>query len=86
MIQVRNVSDKLHKELVRRAKLKGLTLSAYIEDLLEREIERPPAEEVFERIRRLPRVKLSKPAAEYLREEREEREEHLSHLIERRRS
>ena len=61
-------------------------MSAFIEEILERELERPPAEEVFERIRRAPRVKLPKPAAEYIREEREEREEDLSRLIERRRS
>ena len=83
MIQVRNVRAELHAELVRRAKLRGKTLSGFIEDLLEREIERPPAEEVFEEIRRRPRVKLPKPVAEYIREEREEREEHLSRLIER---
>lgn len=86
MIQVRNVPDRLHRELVKRAKARGLTLSAYIEDLLEHEVERPPAEEVFERIRSRPRVKLPKPAAEYIREEREEREEHLSRLHERRHS
>jgi antitoxin FitA len=73
MIQVRNVPDRLHKELVRRAKARGMTLSDFIEDLLEREVERPPAEEVFERIRQQPRVKLPRPAAEYIREERASR-------------
>jgi hypothetical protein len=73
MIQVRNVSDKLHRELVRRARANGQTLSDYIEDLLEREVERPPAEEVFETLRRLPPVSLPRPAAEYVREERESR-------------
>lgn len=74
MIQVRNVPDKLHKELTRRAKLRGQTLSSYIESLLEREINRPPAEEVFEQIHKLPRVTLARPVADYLREEREEYE------------
>lgn len=73
MIQVRHVPDKLHRELVRRAKAKGKTLSDYIEDLLEREVERPPAEEVFEALRGLPPVSLPRPAAEYIREERESR-------------
>lgn len=86
MIQVRNVPDRLHRELVKRAKARGQTLSAFIEEILEREIERPPAEEVFERIRQRPRVKLPKPFAEYIREEREEREDHLSRLHEQRRS
>ncbi|HEV3473640.1 MAG TPA: hypothetical protein VG408_10665 [Actinomycetota bacterium] len=74
MIQVRNVPDRLHRELVKRAKAKGQTLSAYIEDLLERDVERPPAEEVFDRVHRLPRVQLSRPVADYIREEREEPE------------
>jgi hypothetical protein len=73
MIQVRNVPDRLHKELVRRSKAKGMTLSDFIEEILEREIALPPAEEVFARIRSLPAVKLPKPAAEYIREERTSR-------------
>lgn len=67
MIQVRNVPDRLHRELVKRAKARGKTLSDFIEDLLEREVERPPAEEVFERLRELPPVKLPRPASDYIR-------------------
>jgi hypothetical protein len=73
MIQVRNVPDRLHRELTKRAKAKGMTLSDYIEDLLEREAERPPAEEVFERVRRMPSVKLPRPFADLIREERTSR-------------
>jgi len=51
MIQVRNVSPELHAELVRRARLAGKTLTAYVQDILEREVGRPPAEEVFARIK-----------------------------------
>ena len=86
MIQVRNVPDRLHKELVKRAKARGQTLSAYCEEVLEREIERPPAHEVFERLRKLPPINLGRPVADLIREEREEREEHLSRLHERRHS
>ena len=74
MIQVRNVPDRLHKELVRRAKAKGQTLTDYIQDLLEREVARPPREEVFERIASRTPVKLSRPGAEMIREEREKHE------------
>ncbi len=79
MIQVRNVSAGLHKELVRRAKLRGQTLSDFIKALLEDEVSLPPEEEVFERIRNREPVKLPRPAADYIREAREER---LSHLEE----
>lgn len=59
MIQVRNVPDRLHRELKRRAKLRGQSLTDYIEEILEREVEVPPAEEVFERIRRSEPVDIS---------------------------
>jgi hypothetical protein len=36
MIQVRNVTDRTHRELVRRAKARNQTLTAFIEELLER--------------------------------------------------
>ena len=80
MIQVRNVPDRLHKELVRRAKLKGQTLSDFIEALLEREVALPPREEVFARIRSREPVNLSVPVAELIRQEREERESHLAEI------
>jgi plasmid stability protein len=73
MIQVRNVPDRLHRELVRRARARGVTLTDYLEDILEREVSRPPAEEVFERIARRTPVDLGRSVAEILREEREGR-------------
>ncbi len=74
MIQVRNVPDRLHRELTRRARAGGQTLTDYIQDLLEREVTRPPAEEVFERIQARRPVKLGRPAAELIHEERAARE------------
>ena len=80
MIQVRNVSDDLHQELVRRAKLKGRNLSDYIKAILEREVARPPREEIFARVRSREPVNLSVPVAELIRQEREERESHLAEI------
>lgn len=73
MIQVRNVSDRLHRELSRRAKALGLTLTEYIEQVLEREISRPPAHEVFDRIEARKPVKLGRRAADLIRDERSSR-------------
>ncbi|HEX5466525.1 MAG TPA: hypothetical protein VFW92_07590 [Candidatus Limnocylindrales bacterium] len=73
MIQVRNVPDRLHRELVRRARRRGLTLTRYIEDILEREVARPPTDEVFDRIEANPAVQLGRPAADLVREGRAER-------------
>lgn len=49
-------------------------MTDYIQDILEREVARPPAEEVFERVARRAGVRLGRPAAELIREERSDRE------------
>ncbi len=73
MIQVRNVPDRLHRALLKRAKQRGQTLTDYIQDLLEREVSRPSAEELFERIASRSAVDLGASAAELIRVERSER-------------
>jgi hypothetical protein len=70
MIQVRNVPAALHRQLARRAKARGETLTQYIQGILEREVARPPADEVFERIAARRAVDLGRPAAELIRAER----------------
>jgi antitoxin FitA len=59
MIQVRNVPDRLHRELTRRARSRGQSLTAYVEEILEREASRPQPEEVFSRIRSREPVEIS---------------------------
>ena len=73
MIQVRNVPDGLHKELVQRARARSQTLTDYIQEILEREVARPDPREVFRRILEREPVDLGVPAAELIREEREGR-------------
>ena len=74
MIQVRNVPDALHAELVRRAEAEGVTLTAYLQAILEREVARPPRAEVLGRLLALEPVRPGVTAAELIREEREGRE------------
>ena len=74
MIQVRNVPDRLHRELAKRAKRRGVTLTKYIQDILEREVARPPADEVFERIEASPAIRLGRPAADLIGEDRADME------------
>ena len=83
MIQVRSVPDKLHRELVRRARRRGVTLTHYIQQILEREVARPPIEDVFKRIAKLPRVDIGRPVEEIIREAREERAERIDRLLRR---
>ena len=73
MIQVRNVPDRLHRELQRRAKGRGTTLTDFIQEILEREVTRPPATEVFQRIGKRATVDLGVSAADLIAQEREER-------------
>lgn len=72
MIQVRNVPDWLHAELTGRARRSHRTLTDYVQEVLEREVARPPAQEVFERIRGRAPVDPGRPAAELIEEERRE--------------
>jgi plasmid stability protein len=74
MLQVRNITERLHRELRRRAKARGQSLTDYVEEILEREIARPPAEEVFDRIESRRPVDLDIRVAEIIRQERSERE------------
>ena len=72
MIQVRDVPDELHAELTRRARARGQTLTSYIQEILEREVEHPDRQEVLRRIYARDPVKLDRPIADLIREERRE--------------
>ena len=73
MIQIRNVPEKIHRQLKARAALAGKTLSEYILQELKKDLTRPTREELLDRIAKLPGVNLSKSPAEILREERDRR-------------
>ncbi len=73
MIQIRNVPEKIHRQLKARAALAGKTLSEYILQELKKDLTRPTREELLDRIAKLPGVSLSKSPAEILREERDRR-------------
>ena len=73
MIQVRNVPEPLHRELVRRASLPGQSVPPYVQQILEREVRPPPRAEVGRRIMELEPVKLDLPISDLIREERDAR-------------
>jgi antitoxin FitA len=74
MIQVRNVPERLHRELTRRARVRNQTLTDFIQELLEREVARPPSDEVFDRIESRDPVDLDISAADLIKSDRPERE------------
>jgi hypothetical protein len=73
MIQVRNVPERLHRELVRRARARNQTLTDFIQETLEREVARPPSDDVFERIESRHPVDLDITVAELIKADRSER-------------
>jgi antitoxin FitA len=73
MIPVRNVPENLHRELVQRARRRGLTLTDFIQQILEREVARPLLEDVMARLESRDPVEVDVPIAELIRTERESR-------------
>jgi len=74
MIQVRNVPTELHEELKRRAKRRGQTLTAYIQGVLEREVDTLELDEWLERTMALEPVALAEPIADTIRRGREDQD------------
>lgn len=72
MIQVRDVPNELHGELTKRAAKRGKTLTAYVQEVLEREIAVPDQLDVWARIRSRPKVTLPRPTSDYVHEARAE--------------
>ena len=71
MIQVRNVSDAVHRKIKARAAQCGMTLSDYLRAEIERMAELPTRDEMLARLHSRTRVKLRTPAADVIRRERE---------------
>jgi hypothetical protein len=73
MIQIRNVPPEMHRELVRRAKRSGMSLSDYLKAELARIVGVPTLDEILDRVSRRTPVNLDPPSAEIIREGRESR-------------
>ena len=61
MIQIRNVTDDLHRTLKVRAAKAGMTLSDYLLSEIEQIAERPTLAEMMERLRQREPVELDEP-------------------------
>ena len=71
MIQIRNVPEKLHRQLKSRAALAGMSLSDYLLREIGQIAERPTMEEFRARLKERPPVTLSISPAEVIRTERD---------------
>lgn len=70
-IQIRNVPEALHKRLKIRAAHAGMSLSEHLLAELARIATLPTRDEMRERLRSRPEVKLSRSAAALVRRERD---------------
>ena len=73
MIQIRNVSDELHRRLKSRAALAGMSLSDYLLNEIRDLAERPTLEELRARLEQRSPVNPSVAPAEAVRTERDRR-------------
>ncbi len=73
MMQIRNVPEKVHRELKARAARAGMTLSDYLMDVIRRAAERPEPELLLRRVRERAPVYPSESPADALRAERDAR-------------
>ncbi len=70
-VQIRNVPPELHRKLKIRAAEKGMSLSDYLLIEVDKIAAVPTPEEIKERVRRLPRPKLSEPPSAEIRRMRD---------------
>jgi len=73
MIQIRNVPERLHRQLKSRAALAGMSLSDYLLGEIRQVAERPTLEELRARLAGRPATTLSVPPAQAVRAERDRR-------------
>lgn len=73
MMQIRNVPDKVHRQIKARAAMAGVSMSEYVLQELKKSLERPTREELLERLARLPVVELAPSPADLIRAERDRR-------------
>jgi plasmid stability protein len=71
MIQIRNVPDKIHRQVKARASLAGMSMSEFILQELQRVVERPSRDELLDRLSKLPGLEVEPSPSELIRRERD---------------
>jgi antitoxin FitA len=74
MIQLRNVPDDLHRKLKARAAMAGMSLSDYLLQEIRKTAERPTVEELIQRLKDSPPVRVRVSPAAAVRAERDRRD------------
>lgn len=72
-VQIRNVTDAKHRKLKARAAERGMTITDYVKQLVDRDLERPTMAELIKRAKSLSQVDVGTTAVDYVREDRDSR-------------
>jgi antitoxin FitA len=72
-VQIRNVPDAKHRKLKARAAERGMTITDYVKQLVDRDLERPTMAELIKRAKSFTQVDIGTSAVDYVREDRDSR-------------
>jgi antitoxin FitA len=72
-VQIRNLTEFKHRKLKARAASKGMTITDYVQGLIDKDLDRPSNAELVERLKKLPPVPGNLRTVEYIREDRDQR-------------
>jgi antitoxin FitA len=70
-VQIRNLQESKHRKLKARAAEHGLTITDYVKQLLDRDLERPSMKELVARARKLSQPAIGTSTVEELNADRE---------------
>ena len=73
MVQIRNVPEKIHRQLKARAAIEGMSMSDFVLREVRKALERPTRLEILERLRARPLRHVRRSAAIVIRAERDSR-------------
>lgn len=73
MVQIRNVPIEIHGRLKARAAMEGMSMSDYVLREIRKALDRPPRQEILERLKARPVRQLRQSAAAIIRAERDAR-------------
>ena len=71
-ITLKAIPDDVHAQLKRQAAAAGMSVRAYVLELIQRDLDRPSPQEWLAGLEQLERVELDRPVAELIREGRGE--------------
>lgn len=79
-LQIRGIPIATRDKLRRKAKSSGVSMSKYLIDLIDRQVDTMPLDEWFALVRKDPPVDIGMSAADLLKEVRDERDAHWDEL------